>query len=72
MMKSPLISLDELQNIVAQGESDTLELKKSTAQLRRAAESLCGMLNGSGGMVIIGVTPPKACAACSTAAGGWS
>ncbi|MBW2128598.1 MAG: putative DNA binding domain-containing protein, partial [Deltaproteobacteria bacterium] len=39
------------------GESDTLELKKSTAQLRRAAESLCGMLNGSGGMVIIGVTP---------------
>ncbi len=56
-MKSPLINLDKLQNIINQDESDTLELKKSTAQLRRAAETLCGMLNGSGGTVIIGVTP---------------
>jgi len=49
--------LEELEDIVAQGESDSLELKKSTAQLRRAAETLCGMLNGSGGKVLIGVTP---------------
>ena len=34
------MNLDEVQNIIAEGESDTLELKKSTAQLRRAAESL--------------------------------
>jgi len=51
------MNLRELQNIVAQGESGIVELKKSTAQLRRAAETLCGMLNGSGGMVLIGVTP---------------
>ena len=47
----------KLKNIIAQGESDTLEFKKSTAQLRRATETLCGMLNGNGGMVLIGVTP---------------
>ncbi len=49
--------LRELKDIVAQGESDTVEFKKSTGQLRRAGESLCGMLNGSGGMVLIGITP---------------
>ena len=47
----------ELEHHVRQGESETLEVKKSTAQLRRAMETLCGMLNGSGGRVLIGVTP---------------
>ncbi len=47
----------ELKRLVSRGESDTVELKKSTAQLRRAAETLCGMLNGNGGKVLIGVTP---------------
>jgi len=51
------MNLHDVQNIVSQGESEILELKKSTAQLRRAAETLCGMLNGSGGIVLIGVTP---------------
>jgi len=52
-----MINFEKLKNIVAQGESDILEFKKSTAQLRRAAETLCGMLNGNGGMVLFGVTP---------------
>ena len=52
-----MMNLHDVQNLVSQGESEILELKKSTAQLRRAAETLCGMLNGSGGMVLIGVTP---------------
>ena len=51
------MKLDGLKKLVSQGESDTVELKKSTAQLRRTAETLCGMLNGSGGVVLIGVTP---------------
>jgi len=51
------MKLDELKRLVSQGESDTVELKKSTAQLRRAAETLCGMLNGSGGVVLLGVAP---------------
>jgi len=49
--------IEELERLIAQGESDTLEFKKSTAQLRRVAETLCGMLNGCGGKVIIGITP---------------
>ena len=51
------MNLADLEKLVAGGESSTLELKKSTAQLRRAAETLCAMLNGNGGKVLIGVTP---------------
>lgn len=47
----------ELEQLVQLGESETLEFKKSTAQIRRAMETLCGMLNGAGGKVLIGVTP---------------
>ncbi|MEJ5363919.1 MAG: ATP-binding protein [Desulfosoma sp.] len=48
---------NELKQLVQLGESETLEFKKSSAQLRRAMETLCGMLNGAGGKVLIGVTP---------------
>ena len=51
------MNLADLEKLVAGGESNTVELKKSTAQLRRAAETLCAMLNGNGGKVLIGVTP---------------
>ena len=47
----------DLEKLVSGGESSTVEFKKSTAQLRRAAETLCGMLNGNGGKILIGVTP---------------
>ena len=49
----------ELEQLVRQGGSETLEFKKSTAQLRRAMETLCGMLNGAGRRVLIGVTPQR-------------
>ncbi|MCK4415227.1 MAG: putative DNA binding domain-containing protein [Candidatus Eisenbacteria sp.] len=51
------MDLKVLQRIVADGESETVEFKKSTAQLSRAGETLCGFLNGRGGRVLIGVTP---------------
>ncbi|MBD3162861.1 MAG: hypothetical protein GF355_14260 [Candidatus Eisenbacteria bacterium] len=44
-----------LEKAVAGGESETLEFKKSTGQLTRAGEALCGFLNGTGGKVVIGV-----------------
>lgn len=50
------MNFEELKNIIAQGESDTVEFKKSTGQLRRAGETLCGILNGNGGTVLVGVT----------------
>ena len=48
---------EEIERIIQAGESETVEFKKSTAQLRRAMETLCGMLNGNGGRVLIGITP---------------
>ena len=48
---------DQLQALIAAGESETVEFKKSTAQLTRVGETLCAFLNGQGGRVLIGVTP---------------
>ncbi|MCY3018884.1 MAG: putative DNA binding domain-containing protein [Planctomycetota bacterium] len=45
----------ELQKLVASGESDRLEFKKTTGLRVDAAKTLCAMLNGSGGVVLFGV-----------------
>jgi predicted HTH transcriptional regulator len=50
-------TLATLQSLIAQGESETLELERSTAELRRAGETLCAFLNGDGGKVLIVVAP---------------
>lgn len=50
------MNLSDLRRRVAGGESEELELKKSTAQLSRAGETLCAFLNGSGGQVVVGAT----------------
>lgn len=42
------MNLAEAESIVSAGESEFVELKKSTGQLKRAAETLCGFLNGTG------------------------
>jgi len=44
----------ELNQLVAQGESDRLEFKKTTGELKAGMQTLCAMLNGSGGMVVSG------------------
>jgi ATP-dependent DNA helicase RecG len=51
------MNLTALQSLIARGESETLELKRSTAELKRAGETLCAFLNGDGGKVLIGVSP---------------
>lgn len=52
-----MTTLGALQSLIAQGESETLELKRSTGELKRAGETLCAFLNGEGGKVLIGVGP---------------
>jgi ATP-dependent DNA helicase RecG len=52
-----MTTLAALQSLVALGESQTLEFKRSTAELRRAGETLCAFLNGDGGQVLVGVGP---------------
>jgi ATP-dependent DNA helicase RecG len=52
-----MISQDQITAWAAAGESETLELKRSTAQRRDAARTLCAMLNHRGGRVLFGVEP---------------
>lgn len=49
------MNLDDLRTIVARGESETLEFKRSTGQLVAGMRTVCGMLNGLGGFVLFGV-----------------
>jgi ATP-dependent DNA helicase RecG len=46
--------LADVERLVAKGESEELEFKKSTSQLRRAAETLCAFLNGTGALCCSG------------------
>jgi ATP-dependent DNA helicase RecG len=48
---------EALRQTIAEGESDRLELKKTTGELKAGMKTLCAMLNGSGGRVLYGVTP---------------
>ena len=49
------MDLEELRQVAARGESDQLEFKRSTGELREAAETLCGFLNEKGWRVLLGV-----------------
>ena len=50
-----MTTIEELKQIIAKKESQTLEFKTSTATLHAAFEAICAFLNGSGGQVLIGV-----------------
>ena len=50
------MNLERLSVVVAQGESEQLELKRSTGQRSDAAKTICAMFNGGGGLVLFGVT----------------
>ncbi len=47
----------DLEQLIFGGESETLELKRSTGELREAMRTLCAFANGVGGRVVFGVTP---------------
>ena len=50
------MNLDQVTAIIQNGESHTIEFKKSTAQLKPAFESVCAFLNSNGGIVLIGIS----------------
>jgi ATP-dependent DNA helicase RecG len=50
------MTFEELQAVVARGESEEIEFKRSTGQRTEAAKTVCAMLNGRGGFVLFGVT----------------
>ncbi len=50
------MQLQDVKNLIRSCESETVEFKRPTGQSTTAAKTLCGMLNGTGGMVLFGVT----------------
>jgi ATP-dependent DNA helicase RecG len=52
-----MLTLSELKNLVALGESSSLEFKKSTAEKERACRTLCAFANLKGGVLLFGVSP---------------
>lgn len=46
----------ELQNLISQGEGQTLEFKRSPAEIDKAIQELTSFANTSGGTVLIGVS----------------
>jgi ATP-dependent DNA helicase RecG len=50
-----MMKLEELKKLVSAGESETLEFKKSTGELRQGLETLCAFLNRLSGHVLFGV-----------------
>jgi ATP-dependent DNA helicase RecG len=52
-----MTTLPTLKSFISKGESTTLELKRSTGELREAMQTLCAFANNKGGRVLIGVKP---------------
>ena len=51
-----MIDLDYIQHLAENHEGVDVEFKETTGQLNRGMETLCGMINGSGGIVVFGVS----------------
>lgn len=51
------MTINEIKNLISNNESRTLELKKSTGELKDAMHSACAFLNTDGGTLIFGITP---------------
>ncbi len=50
------MQLQDVKKLIQYGEFETVEFKSSTGQRTTAANTLCAMLKGTGGMVLFGVT----------------
>ena len=50
------MNLKELKAIVAKGESERMEFKRSTGQRTEGAKTVCALANALGGFVLFGVT----------------
>lgn len=51
------MTIDDIKTLVAADESRTLELKKTTGELKDGMHSACAFLNTEGGWLIFGVAP---------------
>lgn len=51
--------IEDIYELLAAGESETLEFKETTGGRREAARTLCAMLNHQGGQVLFGVSSDR-------------
>ena len=51
------MTIDDIKKLIADDEHRTLELKKSTGELKEGMKSACAFLNTEGGYLIFGITP---------------
>jgi ATP-dependent DNA helicase RecG len=57
MRKFTDMTIDDIKKLIASDESRTLELKKTTGELKDGMHSACAFLNTEGGWLIFGVAP---------------
>jgi ATP-dependent DNA helicase RecG len=60
MIRAAMLSVKELSALLAQGEGESIEFKRSTSEMKEAMQPLCAFLNGIGGTVIFGIWPDGA------------
>lgn len=51
------MTIDDIKRIIFTDETRTLELKKSTGELKDGMHSACAFLNTDGGWLFFGITP---------------
>ena len=51
------MTIDDIKDLIKIDETRTVELKKTTGELKDGMHSLCAMLNSDGGYVIFGIAP---------------
>ena len=51
------MTINDIKELIANDEHRTLELKKTTGELKDAMHTACAFLNTEGGWLIFGITP---------------
>ncbi len=51
------INTKTLSSLLRKGESETIEFKRSTGEMKEAMQTLCAFLNAAGGTVLFGIKP---------------
>lgn len=51
------MTIDNIKTLIVGYESRTLELKKTTGELKDGMHTACAFLNTDGGWLIFGITP---------------
>ena len=51
------MTIDDIRALITSDESQTLELKKATGELKDGMHAACAFLNTEGGWLIFGITP---------------